>query len=41
MVDDVHLAPLLDRATLFLAGRIGPDGKSIYEEPCPGVPGCT
>jgi hypothetical protein len=25
----------------FLAGRIGPDGKAIYEEPCPGVPNCT
>ena len=24
----------------FLAGRIAPDGRAIYEEPCPGVPDC-
>lgn len=27
--------------TRFLEGRIAPDGSSIYEQPCPGVPGCT
>ncbi len=25
----------------FLEGRIAPDGRSVYEEPCPGDPGCT
>jgi hypothetical protein len=25
----------------FLEGRIAPDGRAVYEEPCPGVPGCT
>ena len=41
LVDDAHIAPILARTTAFLAGRVGPGGGSIYEEPCPGLPGCT
>jgi len=41
MVDDPHIAPILARTTAFLGDRAGPDGRSIYEQPCPGVPGCT
>jgi hypothetical protein len=41
MTDDARIAAMLERATAFLAGRIAPDGRSVYEEPCPGVPGCT
>lgn len=26
--------------TRFLEGRIAPNGSSLYEQPCPGVPGC-
>jgi hypothetical protein len=40
MLDDARVAPIVERAAEFLARRIGPDGKSVYEEPCPGVPGC-
>lgn len=31
----------LQRMSWFLEGRIDPHGRSIYEEPCPGMPGCT
>ena len=41
MLADSHIEPFLSSMTAFLAGRIGPDGKAIYEEPCPGVPNCT
>ena len=41
LVDDSHLAPMLQSATAFLAGRIGPEGRSIYEEPCQDGSGCT
>jgi hypothetical protein len=41
MLDDPHIAPILERATHFLEGRIAPDGRAIYQEPCPGDPGCT
>ncbi len=34
LVDEPLIPPLLARMTSFLAGRIGPDGKAIYEEPC-------
>ncbi len=34
---DQYLAPMTD----FLAGRIGPDGRSVYEQPCDDYPGCT
>jgi hypothetical protein len=39
-VDDPRIAPLLSTMSTFLEGRIAPDGRAIYEEPCPGVPGC-
>src|SRR5262245_15468547 len=41
LVDDVNVAPILARATAFLAGRVAPDGRSIYEQPCSSFPGCT
>ncbi|MBI5169556.1 MAG: hypothetical protein HZA61_08720 [Candidatus Eisenbacteria bacterium] len=31
----------LQRMSWFLEGRIDASGRSVYEEPCPGVPGCT
>ena len=41
MVDDSHVEPFLSTMSAFLEARIAPDGRAIYEEPCPGVPGCT
>ncbi len=41
MTDDPSIEPMLARMTTFLEGRIAPDGRSIYEEPCPDQPGCT
>jgi hypothetical protein len=41
MIDDAHIEPFLSSMTAFLATRMGPDGRAIYEEPCPGMPGCT
>jgi len=41
IVSDSHIEPFLASMSAFLAGRIANDGKAIYEEPCPGVPGCT
>jgi len=42
LVDEPLIPPLLASMTSFLAGRIGPDGKAIYEEPCPWSPtDCT
>ncbi len=40
-MDDPYVEPFLSSMSTFLAGRIAPDGRAIYEEPCPGVPGCT
>jgi hypothetical protein len=40
IVVDPHIEPLLSTMSTFLAGRIGPDGRAIYEEPCPDVPDC-
>jgi len=41
-LDDPLIEPMLARMTAYLAGRIGPEGRSIYSEPCPGGPvGCT
>ena len=40
-VDDSHIEPFLSTMSAFLEGRIAPDGRAIYEEPCPGVPDCT
>jgi hypothetical protein len=34
LIDEPLIPPLLSRMTSFLAGRIGPDGRAIYEEPC-------
>lgn len=31
----------LQRMSWFLEGRIDAHGRSVYEEPCPGMPGCT
>jgi hypothetical protein len=41
MLPDDLIEPFLSSMCAFLEGRIGPDGKAIYEEPCPGVPNCT
>jgi len=41
MLDIPSLAPTLARMTEFLAGRIGPDGRAIYEEACPDRPVCV
>jgi hypothetical protein len=40
IVDDPHVEPFLSSMSTFLEGRIAPDGRAIYEEECPGVPGC-
>ena len=40
MLHDEHVAPLLSSMSAFLEGRIAPDGRAIYEEPCPDYPGC-
>jgi hypothetical protein len=39
MIDDPHPAAFLASMNAFLEGRIAPDGKAVYQEPCPGVPG--
>jgi hypothetical protein len=41
MVADAHIEPFLASMTAFLEGRIDAGGQAIYQEPCPGVPGCT
>ena len=41
LLDDPHIAPFLSTMSAFLEGRIAPDGRAIYQEPCPGVPDCT
>ena len=41
LIDDAHLGAFLGTMTAFLEGRIGPDGRAIYAEPCPGNPSCT
>ncbi len=40
-VPDPSIPGYLSRMNAFLDGRVGNDGRSTYEEPCPGVPGCT
>lgn len=41
MLDHPLLPGFLATMTTFLEGRIAPGGRSVYEEPCPGVPNCT
>ena len=41
MIQDEHIEPFLSSMSAFLEGRIAPDGRAIYQEPCPGVPDCT
>ena len=41
MIGDSHIEPFLSTMSTFLEGRIAPDGRAHYEEPCPGVPDCT
>lgn len=31
---------MLERVHGFLRGRVGPDGRTVYQEPCPDYPGC-
>ena len=40
LMDDPDIEPFLSSMSTFLEGRIAPDGRAIYEEPCPGVPDC-
>lgn len=40
LIDDAHIPGFLATMTAFLEGRIAPDGRSVYEEPCPDYPGC-
>ena len=41
MIADSHIDGFLAGMNTFLEGRIAADGRAIYEEPCPGQPGCT
>jgi hypothetical protein len=41
MIRDPRIGPLLSTMSRFLDGRIGPSGRAVYQEPCPGAPGCT
>jgi hypothetical protein len=41
MTGDPVIAPMLARMGAFMALRIGPDGASVYEEPCTDYPGCV
>jgi len=40
MIEDPNIEPFLSSMSAFLEGRIAPDGRAIYEEPCPDVPDC-
>lgn len=40
MMEDSRIEPFLSSMSAFLEGRIAPDGRANYEEPCPGVPDC-
>lgn len=40
-IADARIPVYLETMTTFLEGRIAADGHSVYEEPCPGDPGCT
>jgi hypothetical protein len=42
LVDDPRIAPMLDRMHAFLEARVGDDGVTRYEAPCPWDPtGCV
>jgi hypothetical protein len=41
MTGEPSIAPMLARMGAFMESRIGPTGASVYEEPCPDVPGCV
>lgn len=41
LTGDSRIPGWLASMSTFLEGRIGPDGRAIYEEPCPGVRNCT
>ena len=41
LVTKANIDSYLTRMTEFLAGRIGPDGRAIYQEPCPDDSTCT
>jgi hypothetical protein len=41
MIADPLTDGFLATMNAFLEGRIAPDGRAVYQEPCPGVPGCT
>ena len=38
---DSRIGPFLSTMSACLERRVAPDGRAIYEEPCPGVPDCT
>ena len=38
IVDHPLIPTYLARMNAFLEGRIGPDGRAVYEGPCPGTP---
>lgn len=40
-IDDARIPAFLAGMNTFLEGRIAANGHSIYEEPCPGDPGCV
>jgi hypothetical protein len=40
LIDDARIPGFLSTMTAFLEGRIAPDGRSVYEEPCDDYPGC-
>jgi hypothetical protein len=40
LTDDAHIPVFLSSMSAFLEGRIAPDGRAVYEEPCPDFPGC-
>ena len=40
LIQEPHIEPFLGTMSTFLEGRIAANGRAIYEEPCPGVPGC-
>lgn len=41
MTGDLRIEPMLSRMRDFLEARVDANGRTHYEEPCPGQPGCT